>query len=341
MGNLKTGAASATRTTSWRRYARYFFSLLMITGMVWAAGWTGEKEIIFPEMAALCTGMWIVDKRVWTVGRWQMVALMTAGAVAGVAIVRFSPGLLLLDLGLAFGFAAVSLVLSRTTLVPLVSACMLPVLLRTESWVYPLAVAVMTAVVATGQWGMEKSDLRSRGAETWKGGLKRKELRRWLLLLVSLLLLAAAPVYTSYVYCILPPLVVTYVEFASSRAGFRNRPVQTFLLLTAAAVIGAFFQAWGHGQMGWPEPVVATADFICLFALFEWTGKCFAPAGAVALIPMLIPADDLLWFPVQIAIGAALFIATALLIFLQCYKWPRAQLMVCFLPGWWRSRLKE
>lgn len=341
MGNSKTGAAIEARTTSSRRYVRYLFSLLMIVGMVWTAGLTGEKEIIFPEMAALCTGMWIVDKRVWTVGRWQMVALMTAGAVAGVTIVGFSPGPLLLDLGLAFGFAAVSLVLSRTTLVPLVSACMLPVLLRTESWVYPLAVAVMTAVVATGQWGMEKSDLRSRGAETWKGGLKRKELRRWLLLLVSLLLLAAAPVYTSYIYCILPPLVVTYVEFASSRAGFRNRPVQTFLLLTAAAVIGAFFQAWGHVQMGWPEPVVAAADFICLFALFEWAGKCFAPAGAVALIPMLIPSDDLLWFPVQIAIGAALFIATALVVFLQCYKWPRAQLMVCLVPGWWRSRLKE
>ena len=56
---------------------RYLFALTMILLMVAVAELSGEKEIIFPEMAALTVGMWIVDKRVWQVSRMRMVILMT------------------------------------------------------------------------------------------------------------------------------------------------------------------------------------------------------------------------------------------------------------------------
>lgn len=102
----------------------------MVMLMVGIAEWTGEKEIIFPEMAALAVGLWVIDKRVWKVGRWQLIGLMTAGAVAGVCIVRYSTLPLLCNLCLAFAFAACCLLFSRATLIPLISACMLPVLLH-------------------------------------------------------------------------------------------------------------------------------------------------------------------------------------------------------------------
>jgi hypothetical protein len=119
---------------------RYVFSAFMVILMVGLAEWAGEKEIIFPEMAALTIGMWVIDKRVWKVRRWQMIWMMTAGAVAGVCIVRYSPLPLLCNLCMAFTFAACCLMFSRTTLIPLISACMLPVLLHTETWIYPTAV---------------------------------------------------------------------------------------------------------------------------------------------------------------------------------------------------------
>ena len=43
---------------------RYACSLVMILLMIGVAEILQEKEIIFPEMAALTIGMWIVDKRV-------------------------------------------------------------------------------------------------------------------------------------------------------------------------------------------------------------------------------------------------------------------------------------
>ena len=66
------------------RRKRYFYALLMILLMIGVAELLMEREIIFPEMAALTIGMWIVDKRVWQVSRASMVALMILGAVAGV-----------------------------------------------------------------------------------------------------------------------------------------------------------------------------------------------------------------------------------------------------------------
>ena len=51
--------------------------ILLMTGV---AEILHEKEIIFPEIAALIIGMWIVDKRVWHIKAGQMLSLMTLGA---------------------------------------------------------------------------------------------------------------------------------------------------------------------------------------------------------------------------------------------------------------------
>ena len=95
--------------------------------MVGLAEWTDEKEILFPEMTALIIGLLIIDKRVWNVKRWQIILLMTLGAAVGICIVRYSPLPYVVNLCAAFAFAGASLLISRATLIPLISACVLPV----------------------------------------------------------------------------------------------------------------------------------------------------------------------------------------------------------------------
>lgn len=323
------------------KWYRYFYAILIVIAMVGVAEWTGEKEIIFPEMAALTIGMWIVDKRVWRVNRLQVVLLMTAGAITGILITRYSPFPLLLNLALAFLFTGCSLLFSRTTLIPLISACMLPVLLHTESWIYPSAVFLMSLLISIGQYLMEKTSLRQPVTYTPVNRSRKKESIRWLLLLSTLLIIACIPVYTSAFYCILPPLVVTYVEFANSKAGFRNRPVHTYLLLVIAAILGTVFQLIAYRYLHLPESVIAFLILICLFSLYEWSGKYFAPAAAMALIPLIVPQENLIWLPLQVAIGAALFITTAMLLFLKCYKWPKAYLIVCMIPASFRPKRRK
>ena len=266
-----------------RKLTRYLISLVMILMMVGLAEWTDEKEILFPEMTALIIGLLIIDKRVWNVKRWQIILLMTLGAAVGICIVRYSPLPYVVNLCAAFAFAGASLLISRATLIPLISACVLPVLLHTESIVYPIAVFSMSVSVVLVQ-------------------------------------------------IILPPLMVTFVEMVNSKAGFRNRPTQVFLFLTTAATLGTVLQIVGHHHLHLPESIVALTIAAILFLIFEWTGKYFAPAGALAFIPMLLPKEGLAWLPLDASIGAALFITIAMVVFQKCYKWNRAQLIFCATP---------
>ena len=266
-----------------RKLTRYLISLIMILIIVGLAEWTDEKEILFPEMTALIIGLLIIDKRVWNVKRWQIILLMTLGAAVGICIVRYSPLPYVVNLCAAFAFAGASLLISRATLIPLISACVLPVLLHTESIVYPIAVFSMSVSVVLVQ-------------------------------------------------IILPPLMVTFVEMVNSKAGFRNRPTQVFLFLTTVATLGTVLQIVGHHHLHLPESIVTLTIAAILFLIFEWTGKYFAPSGALAFIPMLLPQEGLAWLPLEASIGAALFITIAMVVFQKCYKWNRAQLIFCATP---------
>lgn len=108
------------------KHWRYLFAVMLITAMTAAAELLGEQEVIFPEIAALAAGMWVVNKRGWHVSRKQVAGLMTLGAIAGICIVRFSPLPLPGNIAMAFLFAAGYMTLTGSTLVPLISACMLP-----------------------------------------------------------------------------------------------------------------------------------------------------------------------------------------------------------------------
>lgn len=311
----------------------------MIGLMVGVAEISGEKEMIFPEMAALTVGMWIVDKRVWFVNRWLLVVLMTIAAVAGVCIVRYLAFPLVLNLAIAFAFAAFCLTISRTTLIPLLSACMLPVLLHTESWVYPLAVGGMSVILIAGHWGMEKKGWRNKVGYLPVKRTRRDIFLRWPFLLLTVVMVALLSVMTEHPYFILPPLVVTYVEFANSKAGFRNRPLQVLSVLFISSVLGVGFQ-WLGQYLHIPMFVVAILIVCSLFTIFEFLGKYFAPAGAVALIPLLLPGEDLVWLPLQVLVGAILFIGIAMICFQKCFLWSRAQLMVCLVPSFIRELRK-
>ena len=69
------------------KYKRYFISLVLILAMVSIAEITGEREIIFPEVAALVVGSWVLEKQPWKVSKLGLVGLMTLCSIVGVLIV--------------------------------------------------------------------------------------------------------------------------------------------------------------------------------------------------------------------------------------------------------------
>ena len=52
-----------------------------------------------------------------------------------------------------------------------------------------------------------------------------------------------------------------------------------------------------------------------MIAILRSLGMYVPPAGALAILPMLLPAERLPRYPLQIALGTALFLALALVLF--------------------------
>ena len=292
-----------------KKKIRYCSALAMIALMVGVAELTGEREIIFPEMAALTIGLWISDKHIWQVGNRQLILLMTLAAVAGVLIVRYSPLPFIFNIVAAFVIAGMILTTQRSTLYPLVSALILPVLLHTTSWVYPLSVLAMTTIIITVKYIFERNGIRSRFEHTPSDQPIKSAFYIWTGMTVCILLIAAIGYYSTYIYIIIPPLIVSFVEFV------------------------------GHFYLGLPLAVIAFSILIAVFGLFEWLGKFFAPAGAISLIPLLLPEEVLPYLPLEVFVGAVFFIAIAMIFFQKCYKWSRAQIIYCLIPHYLISRI--
>ena len=106
---------------------------LFLTLMVVVADVSGQSEVIFPEAAALCVGLWLMPKAVWNVRGWQIPLYLTAAATIGLALNLLLPAGFEIRFALAFVIVIGLLRLVRCNMYPTVSAAMLPVLVGTTS----------------------------------------------------------------------------------------------------------------------------------------------------------------------------------------------------------------
>lgn len=294
---------------------KYVWAGLVSVAMVCAAELLGEKEIIFPEITALLIGAWAAPRQPWRVSKPLMVALMTGSAAVGVCIVRYLTAPLFVQAGLAFLFVGLSLLLVRSTLAPMLSACILPVLLRTTSWVYPASVLGATLLITLGRALMERAGLVE--APNGPAALPpfRARALHWLALLGLFLPLSAIPILTGQLYLMAPPLLVLFVEFSNPASTLRAKKDRVFALMAYAAVLGSASKWLLADLLHLPATVSALATVLLLFYGMEKAGLLFPPAGAIAFLPLILPAQGLWRFPLEVGAGALVFLLAAVLCF--------------------------
>lgn len=129
-----------------------------------------------------------------------------------------------------------------------------------------------------------------------------------------LMLLAAVPLTMGFNYVILPPLIVTFVEFSRPGTGLHKASGTIYLLLVAAALLGAGCRYTLCIGLGLPAAFAAPCRLRMPLRAVRMARPHFRPGGAVALIPLLIPAGDLFAYPPQVAAGAAVFMAAGWLL---------------------------
>lgn len=244
-----------------------------------------------------------------------MIVLMTLSAIVGIGIVRYIPLPMVLQVAIGLCFTAVALVISKTTLVPMISACILPIYLGTTSVIYPISVCIMALIIVLVKRFFESRDYLEQVAYQPVGGGLKKGLLYYGKRLLVFLVLAAVPILFGKLYLVAPPLIVTFVEFSNEKSRMRKNDKKIILVIMVAALIGMLSRIFLVEMLGL-SLTIATFVIVCLVLLtFSVYDVAFPPAGAIAMLPLILKPDGLIYYPVYVFIGALLLIKAAMFCF--------------------------
>ncbi len=289
-------------------------ALTVIAVMTGAAEFSGEREIIFPEITAVAIGALIAPVQPWNTSRPRLFASITAMSIMGVLLTRYVPVPIALKIPLAFACAALGLMISKTGFVPMISACVLPVILGTETFIYTASVAVMTGIILIMQYILERFGLHSP-REYVPGRTDRRTILFWLKHTAIIAAVSVVPALTGEMYFIVPPLIVGYVEMSFPESGLRCKYKTAVLLIFIASCAGVFCRLILTGLAGFPLTLSAVVSGAAVIAAVRSTGLYFPPCGAICTLPMLLGTEHLIWYPLETTAGFIVLTAIALNLF--------------------------
>ncbi|MCR4744274.1 MAG: hypothetical protein K5894_03490 [Lachnospiraceae bacterium] len=290
-------------------------TLFLVTIMVLAAEIFGNKEIIFPEITALAVGYILSEKRSWNVDDKRMLLLIAVCACMGVVIVRYVRIGVFPELMLAFVFAQIVFCISGTSFAPLISAVVLPVMLQTESIVYPIAAVILTIAVIVCRrflihFGIREDEeyipKRLNSASDIKDTVKR---------IVLVVLIGYAAFRFDFRFVIAPPLLVAFTELSRPGNKAKKKPFKIIAAMTAAAFVAAVFRYFITIKGGMPLTLTAATASLAMLIIINLSSVYLPPLGAVTLLAMLIPEAAVITYPLQIAVGISIYILLARTVF--------------------------
>jgi len=292
----------------------YGMILLIVAVMVGAAELLRENEIIFPEITAIAVGALMAPKLAWRTNRIRILILIMICAVLGVGIVLFLPAPLWVKISAAYAVSEAIYLCSGTSFAPMISAIVLPVLLSTESVVYLAAAFLLTLLILGCHVLLEKAGIKPAPEFT----PIRASRQDWLDALVRLALVAPIAFIVLRLdmrFVIAPPLLVAFTEFSRRDSGARKRPVTVVAAITLCACAGAACRLGIHLKLGLPLTLAALVAAALMIAILSALKAYVPPAGALCILPMLIPAERVVTYPLQICIGAFLAMGLSLWVF--------------------------
>lgn len=286
---------------------RLFVCLILVAVMVGTSELTGEREVIFPEIAALSIGAVAAPKQCWITDRFRMVFLIFICSVIGILIVRSSPFAKPINIIAAFLICQMLYLCSGTSFAPMISAAVLPVLMNTSSIIYPISAVTMTLLTVLAQYLLEHVGIYKREKFVTK---PKPAVYDWLCLSVRTAV-AALIVFPStrfgLNFCVAPPLLVAFTEFSNPESKARKNPIKTVLIIVCCAFVGAMLRYLLCALAGFPLISAAVLSTAFSIIVMHLAGQYIPPAGALGILPMIIPSESLLIYPAEIAAGATAF----------------------------------
>ena len=289
--------------------------LLLVMAMYAIAGYAGLKEIVFPEIAALALGAWVMECPPWSGSLVDLWLSPTLAALSGVLIVRYFPYEPLPMIVAAFFLIVLLLKLLRSGVLPSISAAILAIIIRCDSFTYPLAVGVMTGMIALGRHGRDRINPPEARSHYFSGGRPlmitasggREEVTHWAGLLAGVAAVTTLAVLSGQIFMVAPPLIVAFVELTKPGGTPRDRVVKILALLILAAFSGVFWFGLLCTWLHWPLWAMAGVAAATVLGAYLVLGLPFPPALPIALLPTIIPARHLWSYPWQVLCGCVAF----------------------------------
>ena len=285
-------------------------SLAVVAIMVGSAEIFGEKEIIFPEITA------VAMVQSWSTSRTRLFAAIVSAAIAGVCIVRFIPEILILRIALGLLVAVSVITLSKTSFVPAISACILPILMGTKSPVYVISVAVMTAFIIIFQKILEYFGLHEkyeyRPIEPSQELLKLRAKQ-----VITVLVIFVLPAHFHEIFFIAPPLIVAFFELSGKGSKFMKRKYTAIALMAGGGgsggvcVMARFFIS---EKLGLTLTFGAVLSSAVIFVLCRKAKLYFPPCCAISTLPFIIPKTAIIKFPFEVIAGYIVLTIAAVII---------------------------
>lgn len=286
-----------------KKIIEYLCVIAVVFLMVLASDLLGEKEIIFPEIAALSIGCFLAPKLNWKTSYPRMVICIEFCAAAGVCIVAFTALPLWIQVSLAFIIGQLVFMFSRTSLAPMISAIVLPVLLQTKSLVYPIATLFLTVFIVAIRLVLEKTSVKEKNEFTPMPSPANADWRAFVFRTVYVAMLACLCLSFGFKFLIAPPLLVAFTELCKADCPAAKRKPQVILLVSLCALAGAAARFILVIKCGLSPAAAALPIGILIVILVKSFGLYFPPAGAMAVLALLIPDDAVLLYPVQVILG--------------------------------------
>lgn len=294
----------------------YISTLLLVGIMVGIAELLNEKEIIFPEITALAVGYMVAQKRSWKVNGKRMLLLITICATVGVLIVRYSGLALFPQVIIAFSFAQILFMFSGTTFAPFVSAIVLPVMMQTKSFIYPISAVVLTILVIGFHQLFLKMKIREDEEYIPVMLNSKDDIIDTALRIVCVAIVGFVAIYFDFKFVIAPPLLVAFTEFSRPRNKVRNKPIKTVLVITGCALVGSLSRYLLTIKLELPLTVSALIATLIMLLILTYTKMYMPPVGAITILSMMIPEISVITYPLQIFVGSVVIIILSRVFFM-------------------------
>lgn len=275
---------------------------------------TGERVILFPELAALSYDVLRRPTGKWAAQPFRLVITPTLTAIFGLFVSRHASYGVVPVVVIALASLAIIRLL-KSSIGPAISAGLLPIVLGEQHWLYPVAIFVDLFCLAILLWLWKRfgSDASNRPSPLKEISDKLHSVSedRWGVahLTACVIMLAMISQYTGLRMVLFPPLVVMAYEIFGhpELPRWAERP----LLFPIACVLSAgtgIFVLRTLGEHAWS----VVAVFAISMALLRLFRIHMPPALAIGLIPFLMTSPDY-WYPVAVAIGGSALTVWSLL----------------------------